>query len=632
MSSEHRELYGFDKFRLDVSERILWREDERVPLSEKAFDTLCALVRHGDHLVSKDELLNEVWADAIVEENNLDKNISLLRQVLGERPGEGKFIETVRGHGYRFIAEIDSVSSNSDVRIRKSLEITDSAPQIRDSFAEGREPNAENRSRNIFILAALILMVAASAAFYLWRRPIGQTAISSSIKSLAVLPFKPLVAENRNEALEFGMTDTLISKLGNGEGITVRPLSSVRRYGGMEQDAITAGRDLGVESILDGTIQTSDDRIRISAKLLRTSDGKQLWAGQFDEKFTDIFAVQDSISEKVATALKIQLADGEKKHYTQNVEAYQLFMKGRFHLLKGTNQDRDKSISYFQQAIQLDPNYALAYTGLADAYRGQTVGGEMPPNEIMPKAKAAANKAIEIDDSLAEAHANLGIILFWYEWDWNAAEKEYNRAMDLDANSPDTLQFYAHLLSCTGQHAEALAKIKRARELDPLNLRINAIEGMLLYYAGQNDEAIDRLQKTLELDPNYRLALMIAARAYIEKGMYAEAIDATRRARDISLSSEPIAYESYALAKSGREAEAQTELDELLKASTEKYVSPYSIALIYNALGHGEKALDYLEKAFAEKDVRMVWLKVEPKWNNLRSELRFIDLMKRMKF
>ncbi len=662
MSNAHNKIYEFDKFRLDVSERILWRDGKRLPLSEKAFETLHALVRRGNHLVGKDELLNEIWADTIVEENNLDKNISLLRKVLGERSDKGKFIETVRGHGFRFVAEVrelseppavtgglntaefqiaDSkfqISNQSDDKFQaeNQSEISNLKSQIQTSENnQDQIPNPKseipNRKRLVAVFGTLIIGLSL-LGYYFWQSGEKSDVADTPIKTIAVLPFKSLGAENRNEALELGMADTLIAKLG-GEEMIVRPLGSVSRYAVLEQDSLIAARELGVEAVLDGTIQTADNRIRISARLFRTSDGKQLWTGQFDEKFTDIFAVQDSISERVAAALKIRLGNRQKKHYTENAEAYQLYMKGRFYLLKGVKTDTETSISYFEQAIALDANYALAYTGLADAYRGRTVGGEMPADEIMPKAKAAALKAIELDDTLAEAHANLGHLYYWYEWDWKVAETQHRRALELDPNSPDALQFYAHLLSSLGRHTEALAKIKRAREIDPLNLRVGAIEGMLLLHAGQTDESISRLQKTLELNPNYRVALMMAARAYTEKGMFSEAISATNKAHEISaVSSEPIAYGTYALAKSGKLAEAHVALDKLLKSSTTTYVPPYNVALIYNALGESEKSLDYLEKAFAEKDVRMVWLKVEPKWNNLRSELRFIDLMKQMKF
>ena len=644
MSNAHNEIYEFDKFRLEVSERILWRDNERVPLPEKAFETLCALVKRGNHLVSKDELLAEIWANTIVEENNLDKNISLLRQVLGERSDKGKFIETVRGHGYRFVADVHLrspgeplvlpvVTRDISTERQASAELESPIPHPESVLSQDQNPSIEIQKTNRWWLVAVaggLIGILSWIAFYGWR--VTEQSASSPIKTIAVLPFKSLGAESRNEALEMGMADTLIAKLG-GEEIIVRPLGSVSRYAALTQDSILAGRELNVETVLDGTIQTADNRIRISARLFRTSDGKQLWTGKFDEKFTDIFAVQDSISERVATALKIQFSGREKKRQTDNVEAYQLYMKGHFHALKSVKSEIETGVSYFQQAIKADPNYAFAYVGLADAYRGLAVGGETPSAEFFPPAKAAANKAIELDDTLAEAHAVLAHIMFWYDWDWPAAEAQYKRALELNPNNADALYPYAHFLSNMGRHAEALPKIKRARELDPLNLRINTLEGLFLFHAGQPDEAIARLQKTLELDSNFRLANMFIARVYIGKGMFAEALAATSKARELSpVSSEPIAFGSYALAQSGKLTEARAALDELLHSSTERYVPPYHIALAYNALGESDKALIYLEKGFAEKDVRMVFLKVEPRWNNLRKQPRFIELMRRMNF
>ncbi len=644
MSQRNKPLYAFDKFRLDVSERILWRDGERVPLSEKAFETLYVLVKHANHLVRKDELLNEVWVDVIVEENNLDKNISLLRQVLGERAGAGKFIETVRGHGYRFVAEVQEITDADTSSVNGSslmpLAIADAPAQDEETssqFAPAKtelliDKKAAPKNNRLIAIVVCSLLILVSLLAYLWRENIGP-ASTTPIKTIAVLPFRALLTDNRNEALEIGMTDALISKLSGSEGVSVRPLSSVRQYTALERDSISAGRELRTEAVLDGSIQTSGERIRISVRLIHTSDGKQLWAEDFDEKFTDIFTVQDAIAARVASALKLQLRSKDKKRYTKNIEAYQLYMKGRFHLIKAVRPDTEASLSYFQQAIAADPNYALAYTGLADAYRARSVGGELPSADNMPKAKAAAQKAIEIDDTLAEAHTILGHVYFWYDWDWGAAESEHKRALALDPNSVDALQFYAHLLSHTGRHAQALGNIKRARELDPLNLRINALEGLFLLHAGQTDEAIAVLKKALELDANYRLANVFLARAYIAKGQFAEAIAATRKVKQLSsASSEPIAFGAYALAKSGDVAQARAALDELLKLSTTRYVPPYNIALIYNGLGEPDKALDYLEKAYAQKDVRMVFLKVEAPWNNLRSLPRFDELMKRMKF
>lgn len=484
-------------------------------------------------------------------------------------------------------------------------------------------------------LAAFTLIVLLVAiGFGIWYFGIG-SADTKQIESIAVLPFQNDSESGETEYLSDGMTESLITRLAQLPNLNVKARSSVFRYKGKEDELQRIGKELNVEAILTGRIVRRGNDLTLYITLVDAATEKVLWKSDYNRSMTNLVALQSDVARDVSNKLQLKLSGADvqrlTKTYTANADAYQLYMKGRFHLLKGIGSEPETVISYFQQAIEADPNYALAYAGLADAYRGRSVGGEMPSAEFMPKAKAAAIKAIEIDDTLAEAHANLGHVMFWYDWDWSAAEKEYKRALELDPNSPDALQFYAHLLTSSGRHPEALAKIKLARELDPVNLRVNAIEGMLLLYAGQTDEAIARLQQNLELDPNFRLTHMFAARAYIEKGMFDEAIAATRKSRELSaVSSEPIAYGAYALSRSGKLAEARAALDELLGWSKTRWIPPYNFALVYNALGERDKALDYLEKGFAEKDVRMVWLKVEPKLNNLRSQPRFIELMKRM--
>jgi adenylate cyclase len=348
-------------------------------------------------------------------------------------------------------------------------------------------------------------------------------------------------------------------------------------------------------------------------------------------------ALQNEIAREVSRMLRARLsgADEQKlaKNYTANTEAYHLYLKGRYHVLKLKRSESQKGISYFQQAIDIDPSYALAYVGLAEGYRSLTLTGEMPPTEFLPKAKAAAQKAIEIDETLAEAHALLGYIIFWYDWNWNEAEKQYKRALELNPNSAESHQAYALLFSTSGRHAEALVEAKRALELDPLNLRINAIQGEFLIRAGQADEALSRLQKTFELDPNFWLAHLNASSAYIEKGRFAEAVAEARKARELSDSNtRPTAFLGYALAKSGKQAEARAEVEALLKLSNERYVPSYNIALIYNGLGERYEAIAWLERGLEERDPRMTFLKVEPKWNNLRSDPRFQDLLRRIGF
>ena len=694
--SPQSDIYEFSEFRVDAVKRLLTKRGGGVaPLAPKAFETLLYLVRHPGELLEKEEMMRAIWVDTIVEENNLNQSISAVRRVLGERHDEHRFIVTVPGRGYKFVSEVrrieegekgrkgeeeiinDAVMSEEGSASASALNLSE-PPASAGGFAdfgfrisdfgfqnEDQKPNTEYRKSNEkpktedqitindaqpltneipnpksqipnrkWLIGLIIFSVLglSSMGFYLWREN-AKPATAAPIKTVAVLPFKPLVAENRNEALELGMADTLISKLSDGEEIIVRPLDSVRRSVLSERDSLIVGRELNVEAILDGSIQTSGERIRISARLLRTSDGKQLWAGQFDEKFTDIFAVQDAISQRVAAALQTRLGSREKKRQTENIEAYQLYMKGRFHAARLIQPETAKGIAYFQQAIEIDPNYALAYVALSVAFRQFTLTSDVPSSETMPKAKAAALRAIEIDETLAAAHLALGITAFWYDWDWQATEKHYLRAIELDPNNANPHRAYAHFLSNTAQHEKALVEAKRGRELDPLTLSSNALEGQYLFYAGKHDEALDQLNKTIDLDANFWLAHLIISRVYSEKGMHAEAIAAATKAKELSkVNSESIALIGYSQAKSGETEKARAVLDELLKLSATRYVPPYNFALIYNALGESDKALDYLEKGFAEKDVRMVFLKVEPKWNNLRNEPRFVDLMRRMNF
>jgi serine/threonine-protein kinase len=620
MNEARSQIYEFDEFRVDAAKRLLTKGDgEQIQLTPKVFDTLLYLVRNHGKVIGKDELMREIWTDSIVEENNLNQNISILRRIFGEKPGEQRFIVTVAGHGYRFVPEVITLPDSAD--------LTSLAKQT--TLVEGRigneiRPNGKQR-RWLFVSAIVTIVALGTTGIYIWM--VREKSADAPIRTIAVLPFKPLVAENRNEALELGLADALISELSGNEEIVVRPLSAIRRYNALEQDTLTAARELGVESVLDGTIQTWGDRIRISAKLIRTSDGKQLWAGQFDEKFTDLFVVQDTISEKVASALKIRF--GGRKRPTENIEAYQLYMKGRYHIAKGTPSDLKASIPFFQQAIGIDPGYALAYTGLSHAYGVLGLAGDLTVPDSVSKAREAERKALELDDTLGEAHNTHCMGLFWYDWDWESAEKACLRSIEIDPNNADFHGNYAMVLSNTGRHAEALAEAKRSRELNPLNLVQNALEGQFLLHAGRTDEALVQLRKMSELEPNFWMPHMIAASAYIEKGMFADALAESEKERELSGGNVyPLA--AYALAKSGKSEEARAALNGLL--SETKYAPPYNIALLYNALDKGDEAMNWLEKAYLDRDPKMTFLKVDPKWNNLRNEPRFVDLMKRMHF
>jgi serine/threonine-protein kinase len=651
MADPEEQIYLFGDFRLNTSKHLLYNGlGKAVPLMPKAFDTLRYLVENRGKVIEKDELMRKIWPDTSVEENNLTQNISILRRIFGEKPGEHRFIVTVPGRGYKFVADVteidpdrasaappqDIISALDDDPSDEDISLPTDAPQGLESkehrVNDINQPAAQERTNRFWLFTIFGICVAAFGVlgFYWWG---GDAAFEKTpIQSVAVLPFKPLAPESRNEALELGMAETLISKLSGGD-ITVRPLSAIRRYNSVEQDSSAAGRELNVDAVLDGTIQTSGDRIRVSAKLVRVGDGKQLWSQRYDEKFTDIFALQDSISQRVASALEITLGGRNPEKSTNSVEAYQLYMKGNYHASRLVLPEVQKGISYYEQAIAVDPSYARAYVGLANAYRAMLLTNDARPGDVIPKAKAACFKAVELDNSLADAYTGLAAIAFWYDWDMKTAVKHHLKALELDPESAHARFLYAHMLSNTGRHDEALAEIKRAKQSDPVSLIINAGEGLFLSHAGRNEEALKILQTTAEMEPNFWLAHLFMSNVYLRKEMYDEAIAAASRARDITHgNSEAISTIGYAFARSGRIQEARGVLNELEARAANRYVPSYTLSQIYNALGEKEKSLSLLEKAFDDKDALMVFLKVDSKWDNLRSEPRFVDLVKRMGF
>jgi len=518
-------------------------------------------------------------------------------------------------------------------------------PAIPEKLKEGREttPAAPSvkpaKLRKPLLLTGAILVTSALViGFWAFSHRHSQkvaNALSSPEKRIAVLPFKPLAPENRDQVLELGMADSLIAKLSNIREIVVRSLNSVRKYSGLDQDPVAAGRELEVSSVLEGNVQKSGDRIRVSARLINVADGSSLWANTFDEKFTDVFAVQDAISQKVADALALRLSGEENKRltrrYTENVEAYQLYLTGRYHWNKLTPPEITKSIEFFKKAIELDPTYALAYFGLADAYRSLAPTSEVPSKDTLPQAQAAATKALELDETLAEPHATLAFIHTWYDWDWSAAEREAKRAIELNPNWSFGHIAYAQMLSVTGRSQEAIAEGARAVELDPLSLIVNALNGYHLHLARRDDEAIARLKKTLELDSSFWIAHQFLGIAYVEKKMYPEAIAEFSQAVKLSGgNSEPLALNGYASVLSGDAARGRAVLKELKSLESQRYLPPSNLALLSYVLGEKDEAFSWLEKAYQDRDIRLCRLKVDSKWDSMRSEPRFVEILKRI--
>jgi len=489
-----------------------------------------------------------------------------------------------------------------------------------------------DRKSNRTVVAAigvLLLVVAGVGGYWLYadaaRRP---------IESIAVMPF---VNETGNADLEYlsdGMTEMLINSLSKIPHLSVKARATVFRYKNQNVDPATVGKELVVPAVLNGRVVQRGDDLAVYLSLVDTKTGNQIWGESYERKLEDLVALQKEITREVSKELNVRLSGADvqrvTKTSTENPEAYQLYLRGRHHLMKTTTPEIEISIRYFQQAIDLDPSYTLAYVGLADAYRAPVT--ERFPAEALAKSKAAALKAIELDDTLADAHAVLGFIIFWYEWNWAESEKECKRAIELAPNNSDAHLFYAHLLSNLGRNEEALDEARRARELDPLNVRTNALEGQYLLHAGRIDDAIARLNVTKELDPDNWMAHLFTTSAYIEKGMYKEAIAEGRRTNEIQPHSRSFSFLGYALAKSGDRAAARAELAKVLEQSKEHWVSPYSIALVYNGLADREQTLSWLERGVEQRDPRMVFLRAEPKWKNLRGDPRFEKILRAVGF
>ena len=568
MNQPGTSCYEFGEFRVDIGRRILLQAGNTIALTPRQFDTLLYLVEHCDRVITKEELMKAIWSDAFVEENNLNQSVSAIRRALGERRGDNRYIITVPGVGYRFAAPVKLVSS------------------VEHRAARG---------------------------------------------SLAVLPFKPLLEKERDEALELGMADSLIIRLSNSRDMIVRPLTSVRRFSGLEQDAQSAGRELDVESVLDGSIQRAGARIRLTARLTDVADGRSLWVGTFDEEFTDVFSVQDAISERVAGALQMHLG-AEKKRHTVSTRAYELYLQGRYHWSRLVPTEVRKSIEFYEQAIAVDPNYALAYTGIAVAYVSLSIASDAKPAESFPKAKAAALKAVTLDESLSDAHAYLSFIHFWFDWDWAAAESEVRRAIALNANSAEAHRGYGILLSQLGRQDEAIVEGTRARELDPLALITRTNEALFFYYSNQLPVAEDKLRAALELEPNFWIALLSIAKVYAAQGRYPEAIAELTKARKLSGgSAQPLSMLGYTFAIMGDREGAFEVLNELETLAGKRYVPPYNSALVYNGLHDDDNTFEWLERAYEGRDVLLAaFIKTDPVWSRLYHDPRFQDLLARM--
>lgn len=638
MNEPEATLYVFGDFRIDPSSRQLQRLDGTpVPLTPRVFDTLLLLVQHAGEVLGKDVMMAGIWPNRIVEENNLNQNISSLRRVLGANAGDHRYILTEPGQGYRFVepVQVQGVATNAtgiDARAPASVQGNDatSAGAVAPAPIAGRASNSRRTHMLIVGLAATALL--GLVAGWLWRP---RAVPTSHMPSLAVLPFKPLQMNAHDEVLQLGMADTLITKLSTNRHVVVRSLGMVRRFAGTDQDALAAGHQLGVDSVLEGYIQRQGDRVRVNVRLLAVPGGATLWVDSLDANFDNVFAMQDAIAEKVATALSLKLDRDERRrmqnNYTSNLAAYQWYLQGRYHLQNSTARELVAAIDLFQQALKVDPDYALAYVGLAESYRRQAIISDADPQIVLPLAKAAALHALKLDDTLAEAYVPLGFVHFWYDWDWPSAEAAFKRGIALQPNFVDLHFGYAALLSNLGRNEEALRESQRARELDPTSPLYVALEASFVAYAGHQDEARQQLQGVLRAHPGFWIAHLALGWLDSDAARHGDAISDFQKASELSHGNQQaISMLGFALARSDRKPEAQTLLASLLARSQHEYLPASSIATIYCGLGDNDAAIAWLERGYAARDVRMTFLRVDHRWDSLRGDPRFANLMQKL--
>jgi DNA-binding winged helix-turn-helix (wHTH) protein/TolB-like protein/predicted Zn-dependent protease len=643
MSEQATHFYDFGRYRIDVTGRILLRDQEVVPLTPKVFDILLALVEQSGRIVEKDDLMKRVWPDSYVEEGNLTQNVWLLRKALSEGSNGQKYIETIARRGYRFAAAVRESRKGENGGLMRHPAALPAIPGgeaidvASETGARRAEPlpregsKAENASRfirdhkRVAILGLAAMILAASGIIYFARDGKAVNGADKAIESIAVLPFANDTLDADMDYFNEAITESLINSLSELPKLRVVPRSLITGYKGKDVDPSRVGRDLNVRVVLTGRVYRRGDMLNIQADLIDIANVSQIWGHHYYRKVSDLLLVQEDISKDIFENLRLKLSVEEEKH----LEAYRLYLKGRNSWNKRTAEGIQQGIEYFQQAIGVDAEYAPAYAGLADCYNMLVVYGVRKPREAFPAAKDAALKALEIDDTLAEAHTSLAFIKFRWNWERLDAEREFNLAIRHDPNYAPAHQWYSSYLASMERFDEAIEAAKRAQELEPLSLITDSHLGWILYLAGKHDEAIEQAKKLLELDANFFPARRYLGLAYEQKGMYSEAIAEFQQGVKLSGSPLMVALLGHSYAASGKRDEAKRVLAELKHLSSQRYVSPYTIAAIYTGLGDKDQAFVWLERAFEERDIWLMNMKVDPVFNSLHSDKRFADLLRR---
>ena len=577
MTAAQPDTYYFGEFRIETGKRLLLRNGEPVPLTPKVFDTLLHLVLHRDKVVEKDELMQAIWPDTVVEENNLNQNVSTLRRVLGESRGENRYIVTVPGKGYRFIASLEA----------------------------GREAPEELPQR----------------------------------VTLAVLPFENLSTDPEREYLADGLTEETSASLGqiDPEHLSVIGRTSVMAYKRTTKPLAEIGLELNATYLIESSLRAEGGRFRITCKLIRARDQVQVWSASYDSEPNNMLNFQRELSGAIAEQIRLRLSPERltalARRQPRNAEAHDLYLRGRHFWNQLTPATTKRATEYYARATALDPEYALAWAGLADAYSGSPINADAPPLVVWPRAREAVERAVSAEPNLSEAQTSMGFMKFWLDWDWAAAEAAYRKAIALDPSYPFAHRMLGILLAQMGRHEEARPAIRRARELDPLVAVEHALSAQVAFVARDYAAAVQFARQAIVVDPEFWIGLFQLGQALVQLGESEQALDALNNAgRFCGGNSKAISLRGYVFAKLGRRNEALEVLQMLEAIARERYVPPYAMAQVHLGLGQQEQALDWLDRAFEVHDVHLLLLPADPKWDPIRGDARFVALLKRCGF
>lgn len=623
-----RFVYEFGKFLLDPAERTLFTNGDPVHLPAKEFDTLVMLVEHNGHVISKEEMMSVIWHDAFVEEANLAKQISRLRKVLNTNGNE--FIKTLPKHGYRFSADLRRSELEADDAV-----ILEKRTVKRVTFAIESETDPApaplvlpEPARSFFtmpriVLIALIALVGISA-IWLWKQRIGRA--SAKINTIAVLPLRSLNGDEDGKALGLGLADALITKLGSTHRVIVRPTNSVASFGS-NVDPVETGRRLNVDAVLEGTIQEADGRLRVNARLMKTNTGEQIWADKFEQPDAGIFALQDGLSASIAKTLDFELSktDAEQLAHrgTKNEEAYEKYLRGRFYQTQNTPDGLARSIELYQQAAVLDPTFAESYAGIADANVILYNFGFKPAAETIPVARQAVNRALQLDPDLSNAYTSLALIQFLTDRDWPNAEKSLQRALELDPNNADAYLRYGYFLINIGRFDDALEKLARARELNPLSSIVQTDTGLAYLFARKYLEAIEQFEKTVAEDPKLSLPQWLLGQSYEAGGDPERAFAANLKALELDGGAAFAARLRNVRETKGLDAANRLWFEENVKEKKGDRTTAIIVASFAATVKDREQTLYWIERSLEEGDLTLVTINYLAKYDFVRDDPRF---------